>query len=192
MTFQKECRVIKNNFGCVMHFYKKMMALLGSTLIGVNVWATPVNSSTAEKYFIYQDLNNKIQLKKVDPKNFQDYAVGKVEKKSQGLVVSEDSRTKATAEIRDIYRDFVLSKLTAIQTNTIDIYKKEFLKQQSEETVKSQLDFYQTPAGKSVLSKQLKKQEFMQNLSKEIPVLISQQDDFQNQLKNALANGAYQ
>ena len=32
----------------------------------------------------------------------------------------------------------------------------------------------------------------MQNLSKEIPVLISQQDDFQNQLKNALANGAYQ
>ncbi|ENV33890.1 hypothetical protein L289_2685 [Acinetobacter gerneri DSM 14967 = CIP 107464 = MTCC 9824] len=175
-----------------MHFYKKMMALLGSTLIGVNVWATPVNSSTAEKYFIYQDLNNKIQLKKVDPKNFQDYAVGKVEKKSQGLVVSEDSRTKATAEIRDLYRDFVLSKLTAIQTNTIDIYKQEFLKQQTEETVKSQLDFYQTPAGKSVLSKQLKKQEFMQNLSKEIPVLISQQDDFQNQLKNALANGAYQ
>ena len=58
-----------------MHFYKKMMALLGSTLIGVNVWATPVNSSTAEKYFIYQDLNNKIQLKKVDPKNFQELKI---------------------------------------------------------------------------------------------------------------------
>ena len=32
----------------------------------------------------------------------------------------------------------------------------------------------------------------MQNLSKEIPVLISQQDDFQAQIKAVLANGESQ
>ena len=46
--------------------------------------------------------------------------------------------------------------------------------------------------GVTVLSKQIKKQNFMQNLSKEIPVLISQQDDFQAQIKAVLVNGESQ
>lgn len=166
--------------------------MLGLAIIGTNVWAGPVNLTTAENFYIYQDLNNKIQLKQVDPNNFQNYAIQKVQQKSEGYVMTEINRAKVITDIEKIYQNFVLLKLNLIQKNAIDTYKSEFLKQQTEESVQSQIRFYQTEQGKAVLSKQIKKQNFMQNLSKEIPVLISQQDDFQAQIKAVLVNGESQ
>ena len=127
-----------------MYFSKKIIVMLGLVIIGTNVWAGPVNLTTAENFYIYQDLNNKIQLKQVDPNNFQNYAIQKVQQKSEGYVMTEINRAKVITDIEKIYQNFVLLKLNLIQKNAIDTYKSEFLKQQTEESVQSQIRFYQT------------------------------------------------
>ena len=60
---------------------------------------------------------------------------------------------------------------------------------QSEEAVSNQIEFYGTPEGQKILTKQKQKSLAMQKMYSELPILLSEQANLQNQIKMALKNG---
>ena len=79
--------------------------------------------------------------------------------------------------------------MNEIQRTSLQEYKNEFVKMQSEEVVSNQIEFYGTPEGQKILTKQKQKSLAMQKMYSELPILLSEQGNLQNQIKMVLKNG---
>lgn len=178
-----------NIVGVVMFFLGKILVSLGLITISSITFSSPVTTFTAEKYFPYLDAGNMIKVKDIDPQKYSDYAQSITDMHLHGEIVDEKSRIKAMEKVEEIYKSFVLNKLSNIQQESVQIYRNEFLKNQSEEVVSFQIDFYKTQIGKSILAKQELRRIAILNSYGEITELISEQLDLQKKIKELIENG---
>lgn len=172
-----------------MLLLRVFLIFFGFLSVSITGKATPLSPSSAERYYSYLDINNKIQLKKIEQKRFSDYAHSKVENALQGYEVSSESRIQAIKEIEEVYKDYILSRVNEIQRASLQEYKNEFVKMQSEEAVLNQIEFYTTPQGQKILAKQKQKSLAMQKVYNELPAIFSEQAALQEQIKMALKSG---
>lgn len=150
---------------------------------------TPLSSSSAEQYYRYLDIDNKIQLKKIEQKRYSDFAHSKVEGALRGYEVSSEARAQTTKEVEQVYKDYILSRVNEIQRTSLQEYKNQFSKIQSEEAVLNQIEFYGTTQGQKILSKQKQRSLAMQDLYNQLPSILSEQAVLQNQIKVVLNGG---
>ncbi len=172
-----------------MLLFRVFLIFFGFLSISVTGKTTPLSSSSAEQYYSYLDIDNKIQLEKIEQKKFSDYAHSKVESALQGYEVPSESKKQAIKEVEEVYKAYILSRVNEIQRTSLQEYKNEFVKMQSEEAVSNQIEFYGTPEGQKILTKQKQKSLAMQKMYSELPILLSEQANLQNQIKMALKNG---
>lgn len=167
----------------------RVFITIGAAILSFSANSVPLSVTTAEQYFVYQNLNDMIQVKNVNFEKFRRYAVQQVDAKLQGQVVPVESRTEVTKNIEKIYHDFVQSQISLIKQNAVQNYKQEFQKNMTEESVKAQLDFYQTVNGKSILSKQKIRRQDLQKITETLSEKLSQQLELQNLVRNAIVTG---
>lgn len=141
--------------------------------------ALPLSEHTAEQFYKYNDFENMIKLKTIDHQKYTNYAINKVDMQLQGRIVPDQTRQQAIREIEVVYKNFVEEKMKKIQIDAIQQYKHEFSKMQTEESVKHQINFYQSNQGKNILAKQQIKRTAIQNLQKTIPLTLASQSQLQ-------------
>lgn len=148
--------------------------------------ALPLSEYTAEQYYKNNDFENMIQLNTIDNRKYTNYAINKVDMKLQGRVVPDQTRQQAIREIEVVYKNFVEEKMGQIKRDAIQQYKSEFAKTQTEESVKHQINFYQSNQGKNILAKQQIRRAAIQNLQKTIPLTLASQSQLQAILSQVL------
>ena len=148
--------------------------------------ALPLSEHTAEQYYKYNDFDNMIKLNTIDSQKYTNYAINKVDMALQGRVVPDQIRQQAIREIEVVYKNFVEKKMEQIQREAIQKYKSEFTKTQTEESVKHQINFYQSNQGKNILAKQQIRRTAIQNLQKTIPLALASQSHLQATLSQVL------
>ena len=148
--------------------------------------ALPLSEHTAEQYYKYNDFDNMIKLNTIDSQKYTNYAINKVDMALQGRVVPDQIRQQAIREIEVVYKNFVEEKMEQIQREAIQKYKSEFTKTQTEESVKHQINFYQSNQGKNILAKQQIRRTAIQNLQKTIPLALASQSHLQATLSQVL------
>lgn len=148
--------------------------------------ALPLSEHTAEQYYKYNDFDNMIKLNTIDSQKYTNYAINKVDMALQGRVVPDQIRQQAIREVEVVYKNFVEKKMEQIQREAIQKYKSEFTKTQTEESVKHQINFYQSNQGKNILAKQQIRRTAIQNLQKTIPLALASQSHLQATLSQVL------
>ncbi|QOW47028.1 MULTISPECIES: hypothetical protein [Acinetobacter] len=148
--------------------------------------ALPLSEHTAEQYYKYNDFDNMIKLNTIDSQKYTNYAINKVDMALQGRVVPDQIRQQAIREVEVVYKNFVEEKMEQIQREAIQKYKSEFTKTQTEESVKHQINFYQSNQGKNILAKQQIRRTAIQNLQKTIPLALASQSHLQATLSQVL------
>ena len=171
-----------------MNFNKKKLILMCVLGFAFQANAAPLTQQSAEQFYKYNDVDNMIQLKQVDPQKYTNYAMAKVQMQLQGRVVPEQTRQQAVKEIETVYKKFVETKMNQIQTDAIQYYKVEFIKAQTEESIKHQIEFYQTNPGRVILAKQKVRRSAIQNLQKNIPLEIASQQQLQAAFSQVLGS----
>lgn len=169
-----------------MNLYKKKLILVCILGVAFRVNALPLSQPTAEQFYKYNDFENMIKLKEIDNQKYTNYAINKVESQLQGNVIPELTRQQAVKEIEIAYKNFVESKVNQIQEDAIQQYKSEFSKLQTEESVKHQINFYQSNKGKNILLKQPIRRNAIQSLQKSIPIVLASQPSLQAAFNYAL------
>ena len=154
--------------------------------VSIHSYASPVSEQLATQFYNYNNVDALIQLDPIDPQKYKNYASNRVDMQVQGKVVPEFSKQQAAKEIEALYKNFVESRMNQIQRDATVLYKQEFSKYQTEESVMHQVSFDHSPQGSAILAKQQSKRVAVQSLQKNLVKDLAQDGQLQMGFGQAL------
>lgn len=156
----------------------------------VSAIAAPITEQSLEKIIATTDHTGLKIAGKLDDADFFKLATQRVQSHLQTDQALTPEQLKAVSEIKMLYQKHYEQKINQIEKNVIEENKRLYQTLHTEESALAQINFLNTTEGRSIAAKQQQRNQLIQDTSKKLPELLSQQKYLQNMVVESIQNGA--